>query len=78
MRAADIRRSVALPLLLCAVAALPRLMLLNYVEFKGDEAEVAGTVRQMLETRHPVLTGMGTSVGPLNFPLFDYLMALPL
>lgn len=79
-------RALALPLsaapapyvALALVAASLRLALLDYVEFKGDEAQVAGTVRDMLETGHLVQTGMITSVGPLNPPLFDYLMAIPL
>lgn len=60
------------------VATVLRLALLDYVEFKGDEAQVAGTVRDMLESGRLVQTGMITSVGPLNPPLFDYIMAIPL
>lgn len=48
------------------------------MEFKADEAAVAGGVLRMLGHGQFVQVGIGTSVGVHNAPLFDYLMAIPL
>lgn len=74
-------QAVRLPWLLAVslavLAAIPRLYGLRYMEFKADEAAVAGGVRRMVENGHFVQVGIGTSVGVSNAPLFDYLMAIP-
>lgn len=60
------------------VAALLRLWNLDYMEFKGDEANnlyVASYIT--LRVGFP-LVGMRSSLGTFNPPLFTYLMALPL
>lgn len=66
------------PLLIALIAALPRLVGLQYMEFKADEAAVALHVRQMLEGGSFLQVGIGSSVGVRNAPLFAYLMTIPL
>lgn len=63
--------------LVIVAAALMRFINLNYMEFKGDEANNLFTACQIFQHRLP-LVGIPSSIGTDNPPFFIYLMALPL
>jgi len=65
-----------LPILL--VAALLRLLNLDYMEFKGDEAGNLFMASQLASGASFPLVGIPSSIQTYNPPLFTYLMALPL
>lgn len=67
---------IALALIVVA-AALLRLVNLNYMEFKGDEAENLYSAGQIFH-HHLPLVGIPSSIGTDNPPLFDYFLILPL
>ena len=60
-----------------ALAAWLRLIHLDLVEFKGDEATAVDLARRLLDGHFPSV-GLTSSVGALNPPLFIYLTAVPL
>ncbi|MDE3074232.1 MAG: hypothetical protein KGJ86_02285 [Chloroflexota bacterium] len=59
------------------VAAVTRLGRLDLIDFKADEALVAGLARDVLLGKWPAAS-IQTSLGPFNPPLFVYLVALPM
>lgn len=65
-----------LPILL--VSALLRLVNLNYMEFKGDEAGNLFIASYLASGSSLPLAGIGSSIGTYNPPLFIYLMSIPL
>jgi len=65
-------------LLILLVSALLRLLNLNYMEFKGDEANNLFVASHIALGRGFPLVGIGSSIGTYNPPLFNYLMAFPL
>ena len=67
---------VILPLLL--VSGLLRLLNLDYMEFKGDEANNLFAASYLALGRGFPLVGIKSSIGTYNPPLFTYLMAFPL
>jgi 4-amino-4-deoxy-L-arabinose transferase-like glycosyltransferase len=68
---------LAVPILVLA-AALLRLWNLDYMEFKGDEANNLYVASYITLGEGFPLAGMRSSIGTFNPPLFTYLMALPL
>ena len=60
------------------LAAYLRLSSLDVVEFKSDEAAVAGMARWYIENLQLPLVGLKSSVGVFNGPAFIYLMSIPL
>jgi hypothetical protein len=71
------RERIALIVILAA-AALVRLWRLDLMEFKSDEAQACQLGLQIAAHEHFPLTGLLSSVGVPNPPLFVYLLALPL
>ncbi len=65
------------PIVIAVLAAVPRLVNLQYMEFKGDEARVAAAARFMVEHGSLVQAGIVSSLGSHNPPIFDYLMVVP-
>ncbi|MHB8620659.1 MAG: glycosyltransferase family 39 protein [Chloroflexota bacterium] len=66
------------PLLaILAVAVFTRLSHLDLIDFKADEASMAGIAARVLAGKWPA-TSIQTSLGPFNPPLFVYLLALPM
>jgi 4-amino-4-deoxy-L-arabinose transferase-like glycosyltransferase len=61
-------------LLLAVIAVIARFAMLDYVEFKGDEATIAGGVRDMVEGHVLLQVGTMLSGGILDPPLFHYLL----
>lgn len=60
------------------VAALLRLIHLNYMEFKGDEASTLFLAVDFVSAKAFPLVGIGSSLGTYNPPLFTYLMGIPM
>jgi 4-amino-4-deoxy-L-arabinose transferase-like glycosyltransferase len=67
---------VILPILL--VSALLRLLNLDYMEFKGDEANNLFAASYLALGKGFLLVGIPSSIGTFFPPLFTYLMAVPL
>ena len=64
------------PILLLAAAL--RLVNLDYMEFKGDEADNLFNALSIVTGGRFQLVGIESSIGTLSPPLFSYLMAIPL
>jgi len=65
-------------LLILLVAALLRLLNLDYMEFKGDEANNLFVAADLVSGKTFPLAGIRSSIGTYNPPLFTYLMGIPL
>ncbi|MGH2468546.1 MAG: ArnT family glycosyltransferase, partial [Chloroflexota bacterium] len=59
------------------VALYTRLYRLDLIDFKADEALIAGLARDVLAGKWPAAS-IQTSLGPFNPPLFVYLLAAPM
>lgn len=59
------------------LALLPRILFLNLVEFKADEALTVLEMQKFYQAPHLMYAGLVSSVGARNFPLFHYLLLLP-
>ena len=59
------------------VALYTRLYRLDLIDFKADEALIAGLARDVLAGKWPAAS-IQTSLGPFNPPLFIYLLAVPM
>ncbi len=70
------RGELAVLLGVVVLAGWLRLRALDLVEFKADEARALELANHVLEGAFPT-TGLVSSVGALNPPLFPYLLALP-
>jgi len=60
-----------------AVAAFLRFYHFDLIEFKSDEALICNLVVDMLESGRPATCGLTSGPGLTNFPMFVYLLALP-
>lgn len=72
------RSDVILISLILLVSGLLRLLNLDYMEFKGDEAGNLFLASQLASGESFPLVGIGSSIGTYNPPFFTYLMAIPL
>ena len=63
---------------LLLIAAALRLLNLDYVEFKGDEADNLVAALTLVTGGRLPLVGIESSIGTFNPPLFSYLLAIPL
>jgi 4-amino-4-deoxy-L-arabinose transferase-like glycosyltransferase len=72
------RRDVIPLFLILLVAALLRLLNLDYMEFKGDEANNLFVAADLVSGKAFPLVGIPSSIGTYNPPLFTYLMGIPL
>lgn len=68
------RTDLFLILLILLVSALLRLLNLDYMKFKGDEANNLFVASYLALGRGFPLVGMGSSIGTYNPPLFTYLL----
>ena len=72
------RRDAIFLLLILLVAALLRLLNLDYMEFKGDEANNLFVAGDLVSGKTFPLVGIPSSIGTYNPPLFTYLLGIPL
>ena len=72
------RRDAIFLLLILLVAALLRLLNLDYMEFKRDEADNLFLAADLVSGKTFPLVGIPSSIGTYNPPLFTYLMGIPL
>jgi hypothetical protein len=63
--------------LIFLLALLPRLLQLDLIEYKADEALTIFALRQFFQEPQLFQAGLISSTGARNFPLFHYLLLLP-
>lgn len=61
-------------LIVLLIAGLTRLSSLNLIEFKADEALTVLSLEQFIQKPHLIKSGLVSSTGARNFPLFQYLL----
>jgi hypothetical protein len=64
-------------ILVLVLAAVMRLSFLGLIEYKADEALTVLSLTQWLEYPRVIESGLISSTGVKNFPLFQYLLLLP-
>lgn len=69
---------VATLVLLLLIAAVLRFSRFDLIEFKTDEAMICDITAVMLDSGRPATHGLVSGKGITNFPMFAYLLALPM
>lgn len=64
-------------LLIFLIALIPRLTNLNLIEFKADESLTVLDLHAFIQKPHLISSGLISSTGARNFPLFEYLLIIP-
>jgi hypothetical protein len=70
-------KKLTVPISIFIIALLPRVLFLNLIEFKADEALTVLAIEQFVKHPHLIQYGLYSSVGVKNFPLFNYLLIIP-